>query len=499
MAELFLARKSDSEQLYVLKKILPKYAHSSRMVQLFQDEAKLAASLDHPNIVRVHDVGDAGRDHFFAMEYLHGQDVRTILHRAFRTGSKMPLAHAVSIARQVAAALHYAHDKRRGDGTLLDVVHRDVSPSNVIVAFDGIVKLVDFGVAKAASSTIKTRTGTLKGKIAYMSPEQARGAPLDRRSDIFSLGIVLWEMVTTQRLFRGENDLATLQLVINQPPKRPSEVAPECPPELEAIIMRALSQDVARRYQSAAELERDLAAFAQARELDQSPAALARYLSELFAAEVASWHEAQAAGVALFEHLTQVGELTTPISESEFIEAIDLDDDEPLEEEEDDDNLPSAAVAAAGSIISRSELTKPAKRDPSVPRVRATSTPRSGASHVQHETGPSALVAVPPPIPRAAEKSDPISTPIATPSGGFPVQSTPANTSRPGTPFPNADYYLRDVALLQDLAADRAAAERGPVVGPTQEQIERLYWWAYRVGAGILAMIIAIGLIAGSW
>jgi serine/threonine protein kinase len=499
MAELFLARKTGSDQLFVLKKILPKYASSSRMVQLFQDEAKLAASLEHPNIVRVHDIEHAGKDHFFAMEYLHGQDVRTILHRAFRTGTRMPLHHAVAIARQVAAALHYAHDKRRTDDTLLDIVHRDVSPSNVIVTFDGGVKLVDFGVAKTTSSTIKTRTGTLKGKIAYMSPEQARGMPLDRRSDIFSLGIVLWEMVTTQRLFRGENDLATLQLVINQAPRKPSEVEPSCPSELEDIILRALAQDVTRRYQTAADFERDLADFAAERTLDHRPSTLAEYVSGLFAAELSSWHEAQAAGIALFEHLTQVAELTTPISESEFIEAVELDDEEPPEDDDEDDN-----ASAAGSIISRSEPTKPARRDPSVPRVRppAVPTPRGGAAKVPAVETIDAAAATaigPPPI---VEEGTPVGAPIATPSGGFAVQGTPSST--PGvratitpTPYAAASDFLRDVALLQDMAADRAAANAPP--DASAALIARYEWWFWRVGAGIVALIIVIGLVAGSW
>src|SRR5205807_6245713 len=127
---------------------------------------------------------------------------------------------------------------RKPDGALLDIVHRDVSPSNVLISYDGTVKLVDFGVAKAATSSVKTRTGTLKGKISYMSPEQAKGSPIDRRSDIFSLGIVLWEMVTTQRLFKADNDLATIQMIIHSKPQPPTELRPDCPPELEHIILR---------------------------------------------------------------------------------------------------------------------------------------------------------------------------------------------------------------------------------------------------------------------
>src|SRR5262249_24409145 len=195
-----------------------------KFVKLFLDEAKLAAGLDHPHIAHVYDMGMVEGSYFFTMEYIHGQDVRRTLRRTIRLGVEFPLDHAVQIARSVAAAMHYAHERRRADGTLLDLVQRDVSPSNVLISYDGAVKLVDFGVAKAATSSVKTRTGTLKGKISYMSPEQAKGAQIDRRSDIFSLGIVLWEMITTQRLYRGENDLQTLQLIIHEPPRRPSEV-----------------------------------------------------------------------------------------------------------------------------------------------------------------------------------------------------------------------------------------------------------------------------------
>src|ERR1041384_6776383 len=291
MAEIFLARTrgpSGFEKLVVLKKILPKYAGRQRFVQLFLDEAKLAASLDHPNIAQVYDIGMVDGSYFFAMEYLHGQDVRSILHRAWRIGARFPIEHAVQIARNVASALHFAHDKRRGDGTLLGLVHRDVSPSNIIVTYDGATKLLDFGVAKTAASTVRTRTGALKGKIAYMSPEQARGAPVDRRSDIFSLGIVLWEMVTTQRLYRAENDLATLQMIINQAPRPPSQVC-DCPLELERIVLRALAPGATgatARYSTAEQLVNELDEFAREHRLKQSPNALAAGLGELFGTEL---------------------------------------------------------------------------------------------------------------------------------------------------------------------------------------------------------------------
>jgi serine/threonine protein kinase len=341
MAEIFLARTrgpSGFEKLVVLKKILPKYAGRQRFVQLFLDEARLAASLDHPNIAQVYDIGTVDGSYFFTMEYLHGQDVRSILHRTWRTGARFPIEHAVQIARHVASALHFAHEKRSDDGTLLGIVHRDVSPSNIIVTYDGATKLLDFGVAKTTASTVKTRTGALKGKVSYMSPEQARGAPIDRRSDIFALGIVLWEMVATQRLYRGENDLATLQLIITQPPKRPTAVRPECPRELERIVLRALADDPGARYQTAEQLVTDLDELARERKLKQSSNALAATLGQLFGDELAAWREARAAGVPLADHLHDAGDTTTPVSESDFVEPddevedLELDDDDELTE-----------------------------------------------------------------------------------------------------------------------------------------------------------------------
>jgi serine/threonine protein kinase len=350
MAEIFLARTrgpSGFEKLVVLKKILPKYAGKQRFVQLFLDEAKLAASLDHPHIAQVYDIGMVDGSYFFTMEYLHGQDVRSILHRTWRTwhtcrtGERFPIEHAVQIARHVASALHFAHEKQRGDGTLLGIVHRDVSPSNIIVTYDGATKLLDFGVAKTTASTVKTRTGALKGKVAYMSPEQARGAPIDRRSDIFSLGIVLWEMVTTQRLYRADNDLATLQLIITHPPRRPTALRPECPRELERIVLRALADDPDARYATAEQLVTDLDELAREHKLKQSSNALAATLGQLFGEELAAWREARAAGVPLADHLHDAGDMTTPVSDSDFIELDDEIDD--LELDDDDDLTEHAA------------------------------------------------------------------------------------------------------------------------------------------------------------
>ncbi|MEO6776966.1 MAG: protein kinase [Kofleriaceae bacterium] len=336
MAELFLARTlgpEGFEKLIVLKKILPNFAENPRFVRLFLDEARLAATLDHPHIAHVYDMGKVDGHYFFTMEYIHGQDVRATLRRTARFEQKFPIDHAVLIVHAIAAALHYAHERRKPDGSLLDIVHRDVSPSNVLISYDGAIKLVDFGVAKAATSSVKTRTGTLKGKIAYMSPEQAKGATVDRRSDVFALGIVLWELITTQRLFKGDNDLATIQLIINSRPQPPRELRPECPEELERITLKALSNDPDTRYQTAEELQLDLEELARELRLKQSSIALRSHMQELFAEEIQAWNHAQASGVTLMDHVVSasVVEMTTPVSENEISFLDDDDDDESLQ------------------------------------------------------------------------------------------------------------------------------------------------------------------------
>jgi len=340
MAELFLARTNGPEgfeKLVVLKKILPTFAENPKFVRLFLDEAKLAATLDHPHIAHVYDMGKVEGNYFFTMEYVHGQDVRAMLRRTVRQEQLFPLDHTVQIVHAIASALHYAHERRKPDGSLLDIVHRDVSPSNILVSYDGAIKLVDFGVAKAATSSVKTRTGTLKGKIAYMSPEQAKGGAVDRRSDVFSLGIVLWELLTTQRLFRTDNDLATIQLIINSKPPPPRTLRPECPVELERIVLKALAADPEQRYQSAEDLQLDLEEFAREAKLKQSTIAFKVFMHELFADEICAWKSAQASGMTLTDHVVSasVVEMTTPVSGSEM--SLLSGEDEPPDDDEEDD------------------------------------------------------------------------------------------------------------------------------------------------------------------
>ncbi len=285
MAEIYLARATGIEgfeKLVVLKRILPQYANSREFVTMFLDEARLSATLQHPNIAQVYDIGQFEDSYFFTMEFIRGEDVRTILKAAVAERKRVPLANALTIIAGAAAGLHAAHEKRTIDGEPLNIVHRDVSPSNVLVSYDGGVKLVDFGVAKAAQRQSKTQAGTLKGKVSYMSPEQCRGKPLDRRSDIFALGILLFEMTTHRRLFKGESEFDIMMKIVNEDVPPPSKTFPKYPPALEKILMRALARDRENRYSSAQEMQVDLEEFARAHGLGLSAVSLGQYMRETF-------------------------------------------------------------------------------------------------------------------------------------------------------------------------------------------------------------------------
>ncbi len=312
MAELLLARRHGIEgfqKLVALKRILPQYATSPDFVEMFLHEARLAAALEHPNIVQVFDIGKSGDDYYFAMAYLHGKDGLAILRELARTRARMSIEHAIAIASGIAAGLHHAHEQIGFDGRPLGIVHRDVSPANAIVTFDGTVKLVDFGIAKAAAQVSHTRAGVRKGKAAYMSPEQCRGDELDRRTDIWSLGVVLYELFTMTRLFRADNDLATMHRIVSTDAPSPRAACPELPASLEAIVMRCLRRDREERYATCAALQRDLDTAAHAFGLRPSAAGLSELLRGLFGAPPLPWAPAAAdsSANAPVTHSVEVG------------------------------------------------------------------------------------------------------------------------------------------------------------------------------------------------
>jgi serine/threonine protein kinase len=294
MAEIYLAHTrgiEGFEKFVVLKRILPQFAANEEFIKMFTDEARIAATLHHPNVAQVYEIGQAGGSYFFTMEYVHGEDVRNIIKQSIRSGRPIPLEHAIFIVLGTAAGLHYAHEKKTPRGEPLGIVHRDVSPSNVLVTFDGCVKLVDFGIAKAASRQVETRTGTLKGKLAYMSPEQCRGEPLDRRSDVFAIGILLYELTTGTKLFNGDTEFAIMNQIVNQDVPPPSLLRADFPSGLEPILLKALKRNRDERYASGQELQVDLENFAREQKMVISPVAVTRYMEELFGKRAEAWRD----------------------------------------------------------------------------------------------------------------------------------------------------------------------------------------------------------------
>lgn len=254
MAEVLLAARTGAsgyEKLVVLKRILPHLKDDGQFLQMFLNEARLAAMLKHPNIVEIYDVERTGGDFVVVMEYLSGEDLRYIIGHLRQERQPMDVGVACRIISDAAAALHFAHTASDMDGKPMSVVHRDVAPGNILVTYDGVTKLLDFGIAKATTRATYTVPGTMKGKFAYMSPEHIQQMPLDGRSDIFSLGVVFWELLAAQRLFKGTNDAAVLKQVMEREIPPPSAFNPDLPPALDEIVMRSVERDYTKRTPSA--------------------------------------------------------------------------------------------------------------------------------------------------------------------------------------------------------------------------------------------------------
>jgi TonB family protein len=284
MAEVYRARMSGVEgfqKIVAIKRILPHLTDNHEFVTMFVDEAKLAAQLQHPNIVHIYDLGKIERSYYIAMEYIDGRDLRSILRTLEERHARLPLGLALFIASRLAAALDYAHHKRDLQGTAMALVHRDVSPQNVLISYDGDIKLCDFGIAKAASKASHTRAGALKGKLQYMSPEQAWGRDIDGRSDIFAVGLVLYEMLTGRKGFAGDSELSILEQVRSPHLIPPREFDPAIPPEVERAVMKALKENREERYQTAAEFAADLGNMLQAIRPTPGAAELGAFLAEL--------------------------------------------------------------------------------------------------------------------------------------------------------------------------------------------------------------------------
>jgi serine/threonine protein kinase len=318
MAEIFLARTKSIqgfEKYLVIKRILQHRTSDPEFVRMFLDEARVAATLDHPNIVQIYDVGHVDNEYFIAMEYLRGHNLIEIVRAGAKLGyAKPPLEHVVSMLTQSCAGLHYAHEKRDFEGRSLEIVHRDVTPQNIVVNFDGSVKVVDFGIAKAATREVETMAGTLKGKIGYMSPEQCKGTNVDRRSDIFAIGIILFELTTGKRLYHERSDFDTLKKIIEGPVPSPRDLLPFYPAFLNAIVVRCLQKNPDDRYQTARDLHSDLDAFARDNQLVTGTVPLSQYMERIYADELSTHKSADAAAMATAASATMSGATSTSSS-----------------------------------------------------------------------------------------------------------------------------------------------------------------------------------------
>jgi tRNA A-37 threonylcarbamoyl transferase component Bud32 len=282
MAEIFLARQigaSGFERHVVVKLLQERHRHDKLVVQMFVDEARIGGVLHHPHIVHVYDVGEHEGTPFIVMEFIDGEELSTLCRRGLELGAFLPAEHAVDLVRQAAEALGYVHSRADDAGESYGIVHRDISPSNLLVTRDGNLKIIDFGIARS-TLTRSHHDGLIPGKYHYMSPEQVRGERVDHRSDIFSLGIVLYEITVAKRLFKGRPE-EVIQKISKERIKPPTFVRRDFPPELERIVMRALESHPDDRYASGYELASDLGDFLAAAGWKSGPVRVARYVDEL--------------------------------------------------------------------------------------------------------------------------------------------------------------------------------------------------------------------------
>ncbi|HEY1099500.1 MAG TPA: protein kinase [Myxococcota bacterium] len=366
MAEVWRGKvtgEASFQKIHAIKKILPHVAEDEDFITMFTDEALITASLQHANIGQVYEFSKIGDVYFIAMEYISGRDLKSVWSWSKARGQIMPIELSAFIVSKMADGLDYAHSRKDNQGRPSGVVHRDISPQNVLLSWEGDVKVIDFGIAKATEKSGKTRPGTLKGKFAYMAPEQIRGLPLDGRSDIFALGVVLYEMVTGQRGFQAESEFSLLEMVRNVEIRPPSLLNQTLPAELERIIFKAIAKDRDQRYQTGADLSEDLQRFLLTRGKPPQARDLAAFLRENFTvdyekerARLESYREINAADFA--PERVAARHQQAAAAQGPGSPPLTLDDDSAFSSSEDDSGF-------ASSSPSLSQPTAPTTSPPS--------------------------------------------------------------------------------------------------------------------------------------
>ena len=328
MATVYLARLSGVggfQRFVAMKRLHPHLQNEKEFVEMFLDEARLSAGIHHPNVVAILEVGASQVGYYLVMEYVEGDTLARLLARAASNGQRIPTPVALRMVLDALAGLHAAHELRNDQGELVQLVHRDVSPQNVLVGVDGITRITDFGVARATSRLTSTRVGQLKGKLAYMAPEQAKGEPLDRRADVFSAGVLIWETLAGKRLFKADNEAATLQRVMNEPIQPLTRIAPHVSPELSAAIARGLEREPNDRFATAAELADAIEAAAESRDGIADSRDVAAFVKATLGQEIEQQREAVRAWLARSEP-SQAAPLAPPITSSVSVAAMSLPD-----------------------------------------------------------------------------------------------------------------------------------------------------------------------------
>jgi eukaryotic-like serine/threonine-protein kinase len=435
MATVYLARLTGMggfQRFVAMKRLHPHLASEKEFVEMFLDEARIAARIHHPNVVPILEVGASHVGYYLVMEYIEGDTLARLLARAASTGKRLPAPIALRIAIDMLSGLHAAHELHDDQNQPVHLVHRDVSPQNVLVGQDGIARITDFGVARAASRLTATRVGQLKGKIAYMAPEQAAGAEeLDRRADVFSAGIVVWEALAQKRLFKAENEAATLSRVISEPVPRLQQLAPHLSQEVSAVVMRALDRDRDGRFPTCAAFADALEAAAEANDKVASPRELAAYVNEVMGEEIAQQRDNVRAWLAQSEPKgAAAAELPSAVLSSSSVSAATI-------------SLPGRSEVSRSNVSASTTTAPPARRPRPLLMVFGlllvgllgvggfllTRSARSGAA---------ASAASPPPI-ASAPATTPAAPTVAEPRPADPVEAPPApSSSAPAAPSKGA-------------------------------------------------------------
>jgi serine/threonine-protein kinase len=512
MADIFLARvttEAGVERHVVLKRVLAERSRDPQFARMFLDEARLAAQLQHPNIAQVHDIGKLAGSYFFTMEYVHGEDARHILQRLSGLKKRLPINLALHIASGALAALQHAHNRLGADGKPLGVVHRDVSPSNVMVSFEGIVKLLDFGVAKAAQRSVESQTGSIKGKIAYLSPEQCKGAGVDRRSDLYALGIVLHELLTGRRLYKRENDFASMMAIATEAAPRPSLSRPEISAELDAIVMRALEKDPDQRYASATEMLEAIENLVMAERHLVSSTAMARYLRELFGEKPEPWVELQerddgtrqvtitseSLGGDPLQGVAAIGNVPAklPTLDPDAQLVAQLDRARPLWSASDDESDDAIEEADAEATALTAQIpTPPVPSLTSELRAQPPPTTKNITAPTPRPSRPSIPPAPAPAAPTTSELIAPLPPPPS-------VQMAVPNATLPGPP-PKMTLVTRSATIPPPpgpmsggfAAPSVTSSGFAPAYAPPPSPRRR--WVVFAVAGGIVAIVIGIVL-----